>query len=197
MAHLGFSSQYVLPELRTKPFIEHRVHRELMVEPDGQLNVHLAFAPGLTTGQSRAMVRDMEREQRRQFQDADRQRQQLLREKQLQAQSAAAASEQSELQLLTQRLFAVRGRLESKVTIAEASVSPKRPSATVQIAPAVTTREQLLADALERGEVEDSAAADGFNSPTRRGVTALRPPENSPQSLAAVHQPFSCRLQLK
>jgi hypothetical protein len=132
MAHLGFSSQYVLPELRTKPFIEHRVHRELMVEPDGQLNVHLAFAPGLTTGQSRAMVRDMEREQRRQFQDADRQRQQLLREKQLQAQSAAAASEQSELQLLT-----------------------------------------------------------------RRGVAALRPPENSPQSLAAVHQPFSCRLQLK
>ena len=81
MADFGLERRYVLPELRRRTFRDHSVHPETMVGPDGELNLHLAFVPGLTPTQSRAILRDMEREQRRQVAEAEMQHTMLQQEK--------------------------------------------------------------------------------------------------------------------
>ena len=142
MACFGQDPQHVLPELRRKTNRDHSVHVDHMVS-GGSINYHLAFAPGLTPEQSRAIVRDMEREQRRQQTDADRQREALMLEKSRAAKYAEAESDQSELQQLNQRLFALRGRLESK-TLPSKALPPSGPPASQPDA-APTRAERLAA----------------------------------------------------
>jgi protein involved in polysaccharide export with SLBB domain len=164
MAALGQAPQFVMPPLRTRTvFKDHGVHRDHMVAEDGEtLNIHLAFAPGLTPSQSRAIVRDMEREQRRIASDADRQRAHLARQKELAESAATASTEQSELMVLSQRLFAISGRLQSKAAIAgrpdigEAAAATSSAATRKSAAPPADamTREERLAALLGRDDDE-------------------------------------------
>lgn len=170
MSRLGLPPRYTLDDLRRKPMTAHGIHEDFFVDDENRLNLMLVGLQGLSGVQSRVLLRDMERVQRRRSADADRSKQLLEMQKRQQEQAIATQNEQSELQLLATKYHAVSGRLTSKVFIASTNAQLVQQPLTHD--DRIPLRESRLIEALKQSKRDESASG----SPPRRQIASLRPP---------------------
>jgi hypothetical protein len=149
MASLAVGYEEPEHPVRRKKFPYHAVPVPRLVDDVSfELNLHEAFRDGLTDAQGRCVLRDMERLQRKLRADAGDADDAAAERLAAQRRAAAATEDRSELQLLTQALFSVKGRLSAKCASVEAGLARARSAAPEAAGTTASRKRVALYDAL-------------------------------------------------